>query len=89
MHTCRAATLRSTAPTAFAGYSFHIAEAALVFANEVTIVFLFPIHAGLHRIYHLATTAIHIGAQKAFAAILVYFLNSQRRMQGLVNAHAI
>ena len=53
---------RSTAPTPFAGYSFHVAEAALVFANEVTVVFLFPIHAGLHRVYHLATTAIHIGA---------------------------
>ncbi len=53
---------RSTAPTPFAGYSFHVAEAALVFANEITVVFLFPIHAGLHRVYHLATTAIHIGA---------------------------
>ena len=33
-----------------------------MFANEITVVFLFPIHAGLHRVYHLATTAIHIGA---------------------------
>ena len=53
---------RSVAPTAFAGYSFHVAEAALVFANEILVCFLFPIHAGVHRAYHLATTAIHIGA---------------------------
>ena len=53
---------RSVAPSAFAGYSFHVAEAALVFANEVLVCFLFPIHAGVHRAYHLATTAIHIGA---------------------------
>ncbi len=52
---------RSKAPTAFTGYSFHIAEAALVFANEVLVCFLFPIHAGLHRIYHLFTTVIHNG----------------------------
>lgn len=49
-------------PTAFAGYSFHVAEAALVFANEIIVVFLFPIHAGLHRAYHLFTTLIHLGA---------------------------
>ena len=54
--------LRSTVPTAFAGYSFHAAEAALVFANEIIVVFLFPIHAGLHRAYHLFTTLIHLGA---------------------------
>lgn len=48
-------------PTAFAGYSFHAAEAALVFANEITVVFLFPIHVGLHRAYHLFTTLIHLG----------------------------
>jgi hypothetical protein len=52
---------RSTVPTAFAGYSFHAAEAALVFANEIIVVFLFPIHAGLHRAYHLFTTLIHLG----------------------------
>jgi hypothetical protein len=55
------AHLRSTVPTAFAGYSFHAAEAALVFANEIIVVFLFPIHAGLHRAYHLFTTLIHLG----------------------------
>ncbi len=55
---------RSVAPSAFAGYSFHVAEAALVFANEVLVCFLFPIHAGVHRAYHLATTAIHIGAAR-------------------------
>lgn len=49
-------------PTAFSGYSFHAAEAALVFANEIIVMFLFPIHAGLHRAYHLFTTLIHLGA---------------------------
>jgi hypothetical protein len=48
-------------PTAFAGYSFHVAEAALVFANEVLVCFLLPLHAGLHRAYHLLTTVIHEG----------------------------
>jgi lathosterol oxidase len=52
---------RSNVPTAFAGYSFHVAEAALVFANEIIVCFVLPIHAGLHRIYHLLTTVIHIG----------------------------
>jgi hypothetical protein len=52
------------APSAFAGYSFHVAEAALVFANEALVCSLFPIHAGVHRAYHLATTAIHIGAPR-------------------------
>ena len=33
-----------------------------MFANEILVCFLFPIHAGVHRAYHLATTAIHIGA---------------------------
>ena len=54
---------QSTVPTAFAGYSFHVAEAALVFANEVLVCFLFPIHVGLHRAYHMFTTVIHNGAQ--------------------------
>ena len=52
---------RSTVPTAFTGYSFHVAEAALVFANEVLVCFLLPLHMGLHRVYHLATTVIHEG----------------------------
>ena len=52
---------RSTVPTAFSGYSFHLAEAALVFVNEVLEVFLMPLHVGLHRCYHLYTTVIHIG----------------------------
>lgn len=53
---------RSTAPTAFCGYSFHPAEALLVFANEVLVCYLLPIHLGLHRAYHLFTTIIHEGA---------------------------
>ena len=48
-------------PTAFTGYSFHLAEAALVFANEVLVCYLLPIHCGLHRAYHLFTTLIHQG----------------------------
>lgn len=52
---------RSTVPTAFTGYSFHVAEAALVFANEVLVCFLLPLHVGLHRAYHLFTTVIHQG----------------------------
>ena len=35
-----------------------------MFANEVLVCFLFPIHAGVHRAYHLATTAIHIGRDR-------------------------
>jgi hypothetical protein len=52
---------RSTAPTAFTGYSFHVAEALLVFANEIIVCFLFPIDLGLHRSYHIFTTLIHQG----------------------------
>ncbi|WIA34046.1 hypothetical protein OEZ86_012425 [Tetradesmus obliquus] len=50
---------RSTAPSAFTGYAFHVVEALIVFANEVLVCWLFPIHMGLHRIYHIATTVIH------------------------------
>lgn len=53
---------RSTAPSAFTGYAFHVVEALIVFANEVLVCWLFPIHMGLHRIYHIATTVIHEGA---------------------------
>jgi hypothetical protein len=52
---------RSTSPSPFTGYAFHVGEAALVFANEVLVCFLLPLHVGLHRTYHLATTAIHEG----------------------------
>jgi sterol desaturase/sphingolipid hydroxylase (fatty acid hydroxylase superfamily) len=57
---------RSTVPTAFAGYAFHVAEAALVFANELLVCLFFPIHAGLHRAYHLATTLIHVGGHAGY-----------------------
>jgi Delta7-sterol 5-desaturase len=59
-------------PTAFAGYSFHVAEAALVFANEIVVVFLFPIHAGLHRAYHLFTTLIHLGESASSQQCLMH-----------------
>ena len=52
---------QSSVPSAYTGYSFHWAEAALVFANEVLVTFLFPVHAGLHRAYHLFATVIHNG----------------------------
>jgi len=52
---------RSNVPTAFTGYSFHVVEAAIVFANEIIVCFLFPIHIGVHRVYHLFTTVIHNG----------------------------
>jgi hypothetical protein len=57
-HACR-----STAPSAFTGYSFHVLEAIIVFTNEILICFLLPLHLGLHRIYHIFTTIIHQGVQ--------------------------
>ena len=48
-------------PSAFTGYSFHVSEAFLVFANEVLVCFIFPIDLRLHRIYHLLSTLIHQG----------------------------
>lgn len=57
---------RSVAPTAFTGYSFHVVEAAIVFANEILVCFLFPIHIGVHRLYHLFTTVIHNGVVLQF-----------------------
>ena len=58
---CALAVRRSKVPTAFTGYSFHVVEAAIVFANEILVCFLFPIHIGVHRVYHLFTTVIHNG----------------------------
>lgn len=52
---------RSRAPSAFTGYSFHVIEALIVFANEILVCFMFPIHMGVHRLYHIATTIIHEG----------------------------
>lgn len=52
---------RSTAPSAFTGYAFHVVEALIVFANEILVCFLFPLHMGLHRWYHILTTVIHEG----------------------------
>lgn len=56
----------STAPTPFCGYSFHVVEAVIVFANEVLVCFLFPIHLGLHRVYHIFTTIIHEGGHAGY-----------------------
>jgi Delta7-sterol 5-desaturase len=57
---------KSTAPTAYTGYSFHLLEALIVFANEVLVCFLFPIHVGVHRGYHLFTTVIHNGGHAGY-----------------------
>eukprot|EP01025_Chloroclados_australasicus_P053070 TRINITY_DN6208_c1_g3_i1.p1 TRINITY_DN6208_c1_g3~~TRINITY_DN6208_c1_g3_i1.p1 ORF type:complete len:319 (-),score=15.95 TRINITY_DN6208_c1_g3_i1:391-1299(-) len=57
---------QSTSPTAFTGYSFHVLEAVIVFANEIIVCFLFPIHLKVHRIYHIWTTCIHMGGHCGF-----------------------
>ncbi|GFR42198.1 hypothetical protein Agub_g3089 [Astrephomene gubernaculifera] len=57
---------KSKAPSAFTGYSFHLAEALLVFANEVLVCWLLPLHMGLHRTYHLLTTLIHEGGHAGY-----------------------
>lgn len=69
MHTLLKNSLccRSKAPSAFTGYSFHVLEAVIVFANEIIIGFLVPIDLGLHRVYHLFTTLIHQGTLSIWA----------------------
>lgn len=62
-------------PTAFTGYSFHVVEAVIVFANEIIVCFLFPIHIGVHRVYHMFTTVIHNG-ELAGACLLLSRLSS-------------
>ncbi|KAJ9519878.1 hypothetical protein QJQ45_014604 [Haematococcus lacustris] len=57
---------KSSVPSAFTGYSFHVLEAALVFANEVLVVWLLPLHLGLHRMYHLVTTIVHLGGHAGY-----------------------
>lgn len=57
---------RTRAPSAFTGYSFHVLEAVIVFANEILVCFMFPIHIGLHRLYHIATTIIHEGGHAGY-----------------------
>ncbi|GLC45014.1 hypothetical protein PLESTB_001743700 [Pleodorina starrii] len=57
---------KSKAPSAFTGYSFHLVEALIVFANEVLVCFMFPLHMGLHRLYHLYTTLIHEGGHVGY-----------------------
>lgn len=56
----------STVPTAFTGYAFHPVEGVIVFLNEILVTFLFPIHVGLHRAYHLWTTVIHNGGHAGY-----------------------
>lgn len=56
----------STVPTAFTGYAFHPVEGVIVFLNEILVTFLFPIHSGLHRCYHLWTTVIHNGGHAGY-----------------------
>lgn len=68
-------------PTPFTGYSFHVVEALIVFANEVLVCFLFPIHMGLHRWYHmLTTTLIHMGtAAERGGSTVLGCVGSRRR----------
>lgn len=56
----------SRVPTAFTGYSFHPIEAMIVFANEIIVCFLFPIHIMVHRAYHMYTTIIHSGGHAGY-----------------------
>ena len=56
----------SRIPSAYSGYSFHVVEAAIVFANEILVAFLFPIHVHVHRVYHLAATIIHNAGHSGF-----------------------
>lgn len=57
---------KSTVPTAYCGYSFHVVEAVIVFANEVIVCYLLPVHMGLHRVYHMYTTMIHVGGHAGY-----------------------
>ena len=57
---------QSTVPTAFTGYSFHCIEAMIVFANEIFVCFLFPMHIGVHRVYHMYMTVIHNGGHAGY-----------------------
>ena len=57
---------KSTVPTAFCGYSFHPVEAIIVFANEILVCYFIPLHMGLHRVYHIFTTIIHIGGHAGY-----------------------
>ena len=56
----------SRVPTAFTGYSFHVIEALIVFANEILVCFLLPIHIDVHRAYHMYTTIIHNGGHAGY-----------------------
>ncbi len=56
----------SRVPTAFTGYSFHPIEAMIVFANEILVCFMFPIHIKVHRAYHMYTTVIHSGGHAGY-----------------------
>lgn len=66
--------IRSTSPSPFTGYSFHVLEALLVFANEVLVCFMIPLHLGVHRIYHLLTTLIHEGNDQCIVMIMLHVL---------------
>lgn len=73
---------QSTAPTAFTGYSFHIIEACIVFANEILVCYLLPIHMGVHRLYHMYTTVIHNGGHAGYE--IAPYIPSLEGMLGLL-----
>ena len=52
---------RSQRPTSFSGYSFHWVEAVLVFMPYPLETLLLPLHARVHRLYHLYTIVLHVG----------------------------
>jgi lathosterol oxidase len=38
----------------------------IVFANEILVCYLLPVHIGLHRLYHMYTTLIHVGGHAGY-----------------------
>jgi len=53
---------------------------------QVLVAMLLPMPAGLHRVYHLITTAIHEGVQHCtFALVLVTYMHMHSKD---VHAHA-
>lgn len=53
-----------------------------MFANEVLVCFLFPIHAGLHRAYHLFTTVIHNGTPPSLQPVRMHLGTAEQVVGG-------
>ncbi|WPT15142.1 Lathosterol oxidase [Picochlorum sp. SENEW3] len=78
---------QSTVPTAFTGYSFHSIEAMIVFANEIFVCFLFPMHIGVHRVYHMYMTVIHNGGHAGYE--IAPYIPSAEGVLHLILSHTI